>query len=146
MVKYVTLFVAVAIGALTSLQSAINTELGKYVGSVASALISFIVGTFTLVIFYLILGEKGLNQITKVPYHLLVGGILGAAFVFGIIKIIPLIGVSAGLAGVIAGQLILAMMIDHFGWFGLPAYHINLQRIIAAILLFIGVNLMGRQG
>lgn len=140
--NFLALIFAVLIGALTSVQAAVNTDLGKYVGSVTSTLISFIAGTITVAIFYIVLGEKGLGGVMKVPPYLLFGGVLGAIFVFGIIKVIPIIGVSSGMAGVIAGQLILAMLIDHFGLFGAPVYRIGFQRIIATVLLFVSVNLM----
>lgn len=144
MSKILALTVAVLIGAITSIQAAMNTELGEYVGGVTSTLISFIAGTLTITIVYIVLAEKGLREITKVPPYLLFGGVLGAIFVFGIIKVIPVIGVSSGMAGVIAGQLILAMLIDHFGLFGSQVYNIGFQRIFAAILLLVSVKMMSK--
>ncbi|WP_052218371.1 DMT family transporter [Thermincola ferriacetica] len=135
---------AVVIGALTSIQSAVNSELGKYIGGVAAALVSFTVGTTTLVVFYLFSGEGGLKGVTRVAPYLLIGGMFGAMFVFGMIKLVPRIGVSSASAGVIAGQLLLAMAIDHFGWFGVAKHSLNWVRGMGALLLLLGVRLMSK--
>lgn len=42
---------AIFIGALASIQSAVNSQLGKHIGGVAAALVSFIVGTATVAVF-----------------------------------------------------------------------------------------------
>lgn len=142
MTNIVALLAAIFIGALSTVQSGINTDLGKYVGSLTATLISFLVGTITLVVFYLFSGSKEITGIFKVPHFLLIGGFLGAIFVYGMIKIIPLIGVSGTIAGVIAGQLILGMIIDHFGWFGLPVFAFTFRRGAAAVLLIFSTILM----
>jgi len=142
--RYLALALAVAVGALTTVQSAINTELGKHIGGIAAALVSFVVGTSTLAVFYLVSGEGGIKGLTRVSPYLWMGGILGAIFVFGIIKLIPQIGVGSAMAGVIAGQLLLAMVIDNFGWFGLTKYPVNWVRLLGAALLLAGVRLMGK--
>ncbi|GAB4261343.1 DMT family transporter [Thermincola ferriacetica] len=135
---------AIFIGALASIQSAVNSQLGKHIGGVAAALVSFIVGTATVAVFYLLAGEKGLKGVTGVAPYLLIGGMFGAMFVFGMIKLVPLIGVSSASAGVIAGQLLLAVVIDHFGWFGVAKHSLNWVRGIGALLLLLGVRLMSK--
>lgn len=65
------------------------------------------------------------NNAANVNPVLWIGGLFGALFVFSMIKLIPKIGVSSTMAGVIAGQLLLAMAIDHFGWFGLAKFGMN---------------------
>ena len=144
MSKYLAVTLAIIAGALTSVQSAINTELGKEIGGLGAALVSFSVGTAGLALYYLFSGQGGLKGITKVPPYLLIGGLFGALFVFGMIKLIPQIGVSSAIAGVIAGQLMLAVLIDHFGWFGLTKFSLNLSRGIGALLLLLGVRLMSK--
>lgn len=133
---------AIFLGALTSIQAAINAELGKHIGGIAAALISFSVGTITLGLFYLFSAEEGIKGVAKVSPYLLIGGCMGAILVFGMIKLVPLIGVSSSIAGVIFGQLVLAMIIDHFGLFGLTQYSVNWTRGLGVVLLLLGVNLI----
>lgn len=142
MSAYFAMVIAIVAGALTSVQSAINAELGKYVGGVGSALISFIVGTLSLAVLYLAMGEGGLKSTFKAPAYLLIGGFFGAIFVFSMVKLVPLIGTASVMSGVIAGQLLLAIVIDHFGLFGLSRITIGWTRGLGVALLLIGVRLI----
>lgn len=135
---------AIVVGGLTSVQSAINTQLGKYVGGIGAALISFIVGSATLILFYLISGNGGLKNSGKAPLYLFIGGVFGAMFVFSMIKLIPKIGVSSSMAGVIAGQLLAAVAVDHFGFFGVTPIKFNYVRFIGSVFLLVGVKLMSK--
>lgn len=139
-----SVLLAILVGGLTSIQSAINTRLGSYIGSVEAALTSFIVGTLALAVMVIPFGSGKLNQIWHTPWYLLVGGILGASFVFSIIKIVPILGTGTTLAGVIAGQLMLAVLIDHFGWLGLNTIRIDIYRIMGIVFLLLGVKLISR--
>jgi bacterial/archaeal transporter family-2 protein len=138
------LIAAIVVGGFTSLQSAVNIRLGQFVGSVEAALISFIVGTIALGLLLIPYGTGGFKQIPQTPWYLLLGGLLGAAFVFGMVKIVPSIGAGTAVAGVIAGQLVVAIIIDHFGWFGLNTIRVDLYRIIGVVLLFAGVKFIVR--
>lgn len=141
---YLAIFLAFIMGALATLQSAINTGLGKHIGGVTSALASFTVGTATLVVFYLISGEGGFKNAAKAPAYLWIGGLLGAVFVYGFIKLIPLAGTATVVAGAIAGQLLLAMLIDQFGWLGMPRIGLDWTRGLGAVLLLVGVKLISK--
>lgn len=144
MARYIALGLAMFVGALTSIQSAINTQLGRHVGGVTAALISFSVGTASLGLVYIFSSENGLKNVTKVQPYLLIGGLFGAIFVFSMIKLVPQIGAGSTIAGVIAGQLILALVIDQFGWFGLKKVGIDFPRGMGAVLLILGVKLISK--
>lgn len=144
MSNFLSLLFALIAGGLTSIQSAVNTNLGKYVGSVGASLVSFFVGTITLIIIYLLFGQAGLKNAGKAPLYLFIGGIFGAIFVFSMVYLIPKIGVGSAIAGVIAGQLIIAVIIDHFGLFGLNPIKFNFVRFLGTIFLLIGVKLMSK--
>jgi transporter family-2 protein len=46
------------------------------------------------------------------------------------------------MALLIAGQMGMSLVMDHFGWLGIPAQPISMWRILGAILLFTGVVLI----
>lgn len=144
MAVFWSVLIAIIVGGFTSIQSAINTRLGSYIGSVESAFTSFLVGTIALAIMIIPFGSGKLNQILHTPWYLLIGGLLGASFVFSVIKIVPILGTGTTLAGVIAGQLILAVIIDHFGWLGLNTFKIDSYRIIGIVFLLLGVKLISK--
>jgi bacterial/archaeal transporter family-2 protein len=54
---------------------------------------------------------------------------------------IPKIGAANAIIAAILGQLIIGMIIDHFGLFGVKILPINLYRIIGIILMVISLLL-----
>jgi transporter family-2 protein len=71
-----------------------------------------------------------------------IGGILGAIFVASTIILVPRIGVALTFSLIIAGQMLVTLIIDHFGWLGVPEKPINLFRVTGAALITIGVILI----
>jgi transporter family-2 protein len=72
------------------------------------------------------------------------GGVLGALYVLSAIVVTPRLGASALVAVTVAGQLIAALVMDHYGWLGLPAQPLGVERVMGAMLLMGGVLLMTR--
>ncbi len=127
------------------IQAAMNTRLGKDLSNpVLGALISFLVGTVGLV-FYLAVTRASLpsgERLASVPLWAWWGGLLGAAYVSAIIVVTPRIGVAASIGLAIAGQLLLSVLLDNFGWLGLPVHHFNWGRALGVALLIAGVILI----
>ncbi|MGA1861947.1 DMT family transporter [Deferribacter thermophilus] len=140
--KYFVMLLLAIAGTFVSLQASINAKLAKYVGFLESAFISFLVGTFTLLIFLFFKGFSGLKQIGEVPLQFLTGGILGAFFVFVITYAVPKIGVSAALSITIAVQLILGLLLDKFNPFAINSFEVSIYNILGVILTIIGVIML----
>lgn len=134
------LFLLVLIaGAATSIQASANGALGKKTGIIEAALISFTTGTLFLLIIYLFNKKGNLLQALDVPKWNLIGGILGATYIMIMVTAVPRIGLAAAVITLIGGQILFSTLIDHFGWFGIPSYPINLKRVVAILLMFISV-------
>ena len=72
------------------------------------------------------------------------GGPLGTLFVLTAIIVTPKIGATSMIALVITGQLCMALLLDHFGWIGLPGREVGAMRILGAGLLLAGALLITR--
>lgn len=132
-------------GAILPIQAGINARLGKVSGgAVMAAFISFLVGTVFLALYLLLTRKHTIqwNGIQSAPLWLFAGGIIGAFYVAIITFIIPTLGTALTFALIITGQLLAAMIIDHFGWLGMSVQEISAGRIIGAILLIAGVILI----
>lgn len=132
-------------GLALPIQFSINAQLRTVVGSpLIAATISFIVGAITL--FTVSLFKAGFNfnkdSITSAPWWVWTGGVLGAFYVLATIILIPRIGAGATVALVLAGQIVAAVLIDHFGLINVPIQLLSLPRILGAILVIIGVILI----
>jgi bacterial/archaeal transporter family-2 protein len=134
-------------GCLVGMQAPINSRLGMTVGGVQAASFSFLVGTAALVAISFILrgGLGSLGNIGKVPWWALLGGLLGAVYVFVALEAVRTLGASGLTAVVITGQLAISVLIDRFGLLGVARSPIGLQRIVGLALLVAGVALVVRK-
>ena len=130
-------------GTLVSVQSPINAALGRGIGSaMGAATVSFAVGLIALLILTLALGDgASLTKVGKVPASLLIGGLMGAVFVFSSLWAVPILGVLTTAMVVILGQMVAALVMDQMGAFGLTQTDITPQRLLAAALVLAGVVL-----
>ncbi len=143
--KLVYTFIVLVIGFLLAVQGSINTQLTTFLKHpLQGALVNFMVGFACLlalnVVFRTQIPDWG--HVKTAPWHLFAGGMLGALFVSSVIFFIPKIGVSTVLAASIAGQLIAASIIDHFGFFGLNSHPISAGRVAGILLLLGGIFLI----
>ncbi len=139
--------IVILIGFLLAIQGSINTQLTTFLKHpLQGALVNFLVGTICLlglnVIFRTQIPDWG--QVKTAPAYLFMGGMLGAIFVSSVIFFIPKIGVTTVLAASIAGQLIAASIIDHYGFFGVAVQTISVTRIAGILLMLGGIFLIQR--
>lgn len=127
------LVVIILAGSMAALQAPMNAALGMGLGSgVAAATVSFGVGFLVLLTVVTFSGDVGnLARAAEVNRWLLIGGFLGAFYVWAILWVIPTLGVVTAVSGMILGQLIVALTIDALGPFGLPITAITPQRVLA---------------
>ena len=131
--------VAVLAGAAMALQGQVNGGLGKKVGVLEASFISFGVGTLALFFLVIFFGSGDVLAVLSVPKWQLIGGLLGAFYVAVSVFIVPRIGVATTFMAVIAGQIILGAIIDHFGLFGGVRIPLDIKKILAIGLLFISL-------
>jgi bacterial/archaeal transporter family-2 protein len=132
-------------GGLIALQAPINAGLGKATGSIAAAFVSFAVGTLLLAAIVALAGQAGgLNSTFDVRWYYLLGGALGAAYVFTALKTVGTIGAGGVAAATITGQLTLSVVIDRLGILGLEQEPISVERVIGVALLLAGTALIVR--
>lgn len=129
-------------------QAGMNTRMGKAIGDpVYAALLSFAVGTLGLFLYVLVLSPTpfaNLRQATQVHWSLWLAGLLGAFYVTTVIILTPRLGTSLTFSLVVAGQLAMAVILDHFGGFGIPVQPFNWPRLAGIILITAGVFLIRR--
>ena len=135
----------VFVGSLIAIQGVANSALGKHLGEpLHAALISFGSGFLLLLALTLTLTE-GLPDISKVaaaPKVTLIGGALGVVYVTSMILFVPKIGVASALIAALCGQVILSILLDHFGVLGLKANAASPSRIAGGLLIILGLFLI----
>ena len=146
---FTLILIAVVVGALMPVQAGVNAQLTRILQNpYLTATISFTTGSIAL---FLLSLAKGVNleevkRMSSVSPHLYVGGILGAIFVSSTIFLIPKMGATTMIAAFITGQLLMSVLIDHYGLLGLAVTPISMTRILGVILLFAGLFLVVKKG
>ena len=125
------------------MQTSINAQLGKRVGSpFTAAMINFMVGLAALLIITL-LWEHNLmipfDAIAAAPPWVLFGGAFAVVFVTGNVLLMPRIGAVQTVILPALGQIIMGSLIDTFGWFDSAQKDMSLLRILGVALVFLGV-------
>jgi transporter family-2 protein len=141
------LLYALALGAGVSVatQQILNGNLREALGSPAWAgLISYAGGLLTMIVAVLVLAEPvpSLRVMAAVPWWAWSGGLFGGIFILLAILLLPSLGAATLFALVIAGQVLAAVTLDHFGVLGLTPHPISTARLAGAALLIAGVILM----
>jgi transporter family-2 protein len=130
-----------------TLQVGMNSQLRRTLhGAYPAALVSFVVGTVGLVAMMLVTRTPlpSRDTLLSIPAWAWFGGLFGAFYVAVSTVVAAELGASSLLALTIAGQLAMALVVDHFGWLGLPENPITLTRMLGVALLGTGVWLVAR--
>lgn len=136
------MFMALA-GLAVAIQAPLNSALGRTIeSSIAAAAVSFGVGFVTLVLLVALSGDSGaFGRAALAPRWLLLGGLLGAFFVWASLWSVSLLGVLTTTATLILGQIVGAMVLDYIGAFGIAPRDLSWTRLTAALLVGAGVVL-----
>lgn len=145
---YAAMIVTALVGASLAVQIGLNATMRQHVGSpMAAALINFLVGT--LVLFLIVLLSRGslpvLAQAGGAPWWAWGAGLLGAVFIAASTAFGPLIGGATFLALLVAGQMIAALAIDHYGVLSFPVRPVDSWRIAGALLVVAGIFMLARR-
>ena len=139
---------ALLAGVGVSVQLGVNSQLRQAVAHpVVSALISFAVGTLVLTVYVLGAARQSvpsLETFRHIEWWKWTGGLLGAIYVTTAILAAPRIGAANFVSLVVAGQLLAALLFDHFGYVGFLQHSINWYRVAGALLIVGGVYLIQR--
>jgi transporter family-2 protein len=143
----ILLLYALALGAGVSVatQQVLNGSLRESLGSPAWAgLISYAGGLLTMIVAVITLAEPipSLRIMAGVPWWAWSGGLFGGVFILLAILLLPSLGAATLFALVIAGQVLAAVTLDHFGALGLAPHPISTARLVGAALLIAGVVLI----
>ena len=130
-------------GAALAVQAPINAALSRGLGdaTLASAA-NFLVGFLVMAAICALRGAwPGAGAVGQVPLWAWVGGSMGAFYITVLIVAVPLTGALTAAAATILGQMVMAMLLDRFGAFGLPVQEITWQRLAGLSLVLGGLVL-----
>ena len=148
--SYLSLF-ALAAGAAIAIQAAMNAKLGvllnsAMMGTSVAFFFSCVFAVSAMVLWAILFSTKPYPQmadIKSVPVYLWFSG--GALSAFGVgmfYYLIPKMGVGSMMSYALSGQILIAILASHYGWFELPVKPITTLKIAGALALIAGVLLL----
>lgn len=136
---------ALGAGISVAVQQVLNGSLRAALNSPAWAgFASYLGGLLTMIVVLVAMREQmpSWKLVTATPWWAWSGGILGGVFILLVILLLPSLGAATLLALVVAGQMSAAVILDHFGAFGLAQHSVSVSRLIGVALIIGGVVLM----
>ena len=141
-----SLFVLLSLltGVAIAIQTGVNTQLRLHLGGALPAVfVSFAVGMILIV--FALVGLRTpfpLAQLTRAPWWMWLGGVLGLFIVSTNIIVAPRLGAALLMSLAVSGQLGAAVILDHYGAFAFPVHPISVGRVVGSVLLIAGVALI----
>ena len=135
------ILLALMIGVIAAVYLPMNSSVARHLGSPLTANMTFYsVALVTSVLLFLVFGDmSSLYRIPAVPPQLYLTGVVSAFIVLAITFLIPKLGARQLAVLSIAGQVLMAMAISHYGVLESPKEPITLKKVIGASLLVAGV-------
>jgi bacterial/archaeal transporter family-2 protein len=138
---------AALVGAGITIQVGMNATVRMTIGSpVLAAIVNFVVGLAALVLLAVATGARVVpGSVATVPAWAWFGGLLGATYVAATTVLGPKLGAASFLALTLAGQMVAALLVDHYGVIGFPQSPLTPTRLLGTALLVVGVLLIMRR-
>jgi transporter family-2 protein len=145
--SYLPHLFAVLIGAGLTVQIGMNATVRGALGSALIAtIINFFIGLVALGGMALATGARiAPGSVPSVPAWAWFGGVLGATYVAAATVLGPRLSAAAFLALTLVGQMVAALVVDHYGVIGFPENPVTLWRVVGVALLIAGVVLIMRR-
>lgn len=141
-------WLALLAGAAIGLQAGMNAQLGVILKSpLLSAAITFIVACCCVLIVVALTTRQlpSAVNVQSVPLHLWFSGAISAFGVASFYFLIPRMGVGPMMSFALTGQLLIAMLVSHFGWFDLPVKSISVSKCLGVLAMIAGILLINRE-
>lgn len=131
-------------GIAVGLQNPLAALMGRRMGFLESAFVIHLGGAILAGVPLLLTGGGGLGRWREVPWYALWAGGLGVVLVSAVSYIVPRIGIASAVSLIVATQLGVGVVLDHYGLLGLDGRALAPARAAGMVLLLVGAWLVLR--
>ena len=140
----VLVILAVIGGIAVALQGHFIGIMDQRIGSKESVFITYASGGILAALIMIVSRGGHLNAWQNAPWYSFTAGALGLVIVGVIGYTVPRLGLTMAFTVLVASQLVVAVMLDHFGVLGATVRTMDLPRITGLVFLILGVWLVLR--
>ena len=133
------ILIGLAGGVAVGIQSPLASMISQRLGLFESVFIVHLGGALVALIPLLIYSGGKLGQWRSLPWYALGAGIFGLIVIGAISYMIPRVGVAAAITTIVAGQLMVGTILDHFGLLGAAERSLDATRVIGLAVVLVGV-------
>lgn len=143
--NFIFYVLALLTGALIPIQAATNTVFSKAIGNtLVTGLVVFAMGLLSMAVVMLVTRTPlpTVNRLSAAPVYSYLGGLVIAVYVVVITIITPRIGVGSAIGLIVTGQILCAVLIDHFGLMHVATRPADIKRIAGVLMMIGGIYLV----
>jgi transporter family-2 protein len=118
--------------------------MGQRVGGTAGSFIIHVSGAILSGLMLFAIGGEKIRDWRTLPWFMLAAGVFGLILYQTINVTLPRLGSTMMVALIIVGQLLVGVIIDHFGLLGVATRHVDAARIFGILALIIGAYLIAK--
>jgi bacterial/archaeal transporter family-2 protein len=126
-------------GVLIAVQGIFNTNLSSKAGLWLTTTIVHGVGLIGSIIIYFLVKDGSIKSIFEVNKVYLLGGLLGVIIVFSVMQGIIHAGPAFSVSVLLISQLLIALLINTLGLFGIEPVSLSLNKIIGVAVMIGGI-------
>lgn len=140
--QLILILLTILAGMGLSIEAGLLGPLGQQVGHLWATFSIFGVGTGLTFLLMLFFAPRNAPSFFAQPSWQLTGGILGVGYVVFLTMAVPVIGIAMAMIAILAGQIGKSLIIDHFGWLGMPKKRMDKNCLIALVFVVIALVLV----
>lgn len=125
----------IAVGLQAPMASMITQRLGIF----ESVFIVHVGGALVALLPLLLYSGGNVARWKELPWYTLLAGGFGLIVIGALSYMIPRVGVGAAVITIVAGQMLVSTVLDHFGWLGGMGRPMDLTRAIGLAVVLLGV-------
>ncbi|CEG27089.1 DMT family transporter [Bacillus sp. B-jedd] len=126
-------------GVFITLQSVFNTNVSSKAGLWLTTAVVHFVGLIGSVAIYMLVRDGSIKSLLEVNKLYLLGGIFGVIIVFSVMQGFTHAGPAFSVSVLLISQLMIALLINTFGFFGVEPIPLSLNKIIGVCVMIGGV-------
>lgn len=134
-------------GAAITAQAGANSQLKQSLRDPLIALtVNYIFGLVgvMLVLIFARVPLPTMQKMATAPWWAWMGGLLGVLYGLSVVFLASRMGAATLISAVVTGQLVFALVVDHFGWIGFEVHRASAPRILGCALMVGGFALISK--